>query len=212
MEKAHIGDFLPVAVMRNDGNSNSRAEDEGPRSCTKYLGLRYVLPSLKCFSEKGQSDHSGSPVHVEHLCIRIYHGNEKQVLESMILMEFLEFRQYIIPTSIFQSFQFRITEMKLDLAGKSQSAYQILSSSMDINNLITNWRLLDTQKIFTEVDRNLAPMALQAPREIPAIIRQQPYASTPQSVQNPIDYCQASFFLLLFVSGCLFALLIGKFL
>jgi tryptophan 2,3-dioxygenase len=46
-----------------------------------------------------------------------------RVLETMTPLDFLEFRDYLIPASGFQSFQFRLIENKLGLSGKKRISY-----------------------------------------------------------------------------------------
>ncbi|CAF3417964.1 unnamed protein product [Rotaria sp. Silwood2] len=50
--------------------------------------------------------------------------DQLHLLESMTPMEFLEFRDFITPASGFQSFQFRLIEMKLGLTDQHRSAYK----------------------------------------------------------------------------------------
>ena len=47
-----------------------------------------------------------------------------QLLDTMTPVEFLAFRDFVIPASGFQSLQFRIIEMKLDLTDQFRQQFQ----------------------------------------------------------------------------------------
>lgn len=56
---------------------------------------------------------------IQHLLIE-----QIEVIETMTPLDFLEFRDYLLPASGFQSFQFRLIENKLGLSPEQRLAYQ----------------------------------------------------------------------------------------